>query len=159
MTPPSPYDWVAQAAVDHYLQQGRPTLSLVSSHQPTPIGEKSMPKPSQPSAAQRGRVSLSAQKPEVNTANTLAMPPLHKHGAFDDLYAAADLLSLGAEALAGLGAMMQPSVSACDEAIVMARRSDASAVFRFIGAALREPAATCYNAANRLERAAQGERV
>lgn len=159
MTSPSPYDWVAQAAVDHYLQQGRPKLSLVSSHQTTSIGEKSMSKPSQPSTAQPDAAPFTTQKQEAGTAGIPAMPPLHKHGAFDDLYAAADLLSLGAEALAGLGAMMQPSMSACDEPITLARRSDASAVLRFFGAALREPAATCYDAANRLERAAQGERV
>lgn len=86
-------------------------------------------------------------------AETIPAMPLHKHGAFNDITANADFISLCANALKGIGAMMQPSMVAHDEQSENARRSDISAIFKFFGEALQEPAITVYNATERLESA------
>lgn len=95
---------------------------------------------------------------EENTDKTQPVAcPLHKHGAFQDIYAAADLLALGANALKGIGAMMQPFLEEDDVQIDDVRRSDMAAIFKFFGEALQEPAGIAWEAAYRLERAAKGE--
>lgn len=81
--------------------------------------------------------------------------PFHKHGAFNDLTAAADFLCLGADALKGIGAVMQPGMNVHDEQCDNARRSDISAIFKFFGEALKEPAQAAYDATGLLERAAK----
>lgn len=88
-----------------------------------------------------------------------ATRPLHQHGAFYDLAAAVRLLALGADALKGIGAMMQPDSDAGNEQLNMARRGEASAIFEFFGEVLKEPAQIAGEAADRLEMAAQGIEV
>jgi hypothetical protein len=67
---------------------------------------------------------------------TSGIPPLHKHGAFDDLDAALENIYRLTNALRGIGNLLQPEFA--DEQLNMARRSDASAVFEFFSEALRE---------------------
>lgn len=81
---------------------------------------------------------------------------VHEHGAFDDISAALDFLSMGADALKGIGAMMQPELEVHDEQLNQARRSDLSAIFKFFGEALREPAKTAYDAKERLMQDLEG---
>ena len=64
--------------------------------------------------------------------------PLHQHGAFNDIEAAASFLDLGIDALQGIGVMLHPEMAAADEQMNFTRRSDASAVFRFFGEAMKE---------------------
>jgi hypothetical protein len=84
-------------------------------------------------------------------------PPLHKHGAFDDLQASLSFIMLGVDALKGLGNMMQPEHG--DFQMNMAFSSNAAVVFRFFGEALALPAADAYDSMERLQRAAKGEWV
>lgn len=83
---------------------------------------------------------------------------LHNHGAlFDDMGAAINRLALGADALKGIGAMMQPAMEIGDEQLECARRSDISAIFQFFGEVLREPVQTASDAAQRLEWAVENK--
>jgi hypothetical protein len=66
------------------------------------------------------------------------IPPLHKHGAFDDLDAALYNIHRLSNALRGIGNLLHPESNSADEQLNMARRSDASAVFEFFGEALNE---------------------
>jgi len=63
--------------------------------------------------------------------------PLHDHGAFNDIDAAASFIELGIEAIEGIGVMLQPDMSSGDEQMTLTRRSNASAVFRFFGEAMK----------------------
>ncbi len=83
--------------------------------------------------------------------------PLHKHGAFDELQANLSFLQLGADAMKGLGGIMQPSVIVEDFQLSQAHIADAAAVFRFFGEALRRPATDAYDAMEKLLRAAHGD--
>lgn len=85
------------------------------------------------------------------TDQTTTNMPLHKHGAFSDLYASTSLLSLGADALKGIGAMMRPETMDGDEQLNQALRSEISAIFEFFGEVLRKPAGIASDAAERLE--------
>ena len=138
MTTPNPYAWLARAAAVHFQREQtatqKPQLTLITTDSP----------------------SLKNRKPKMKTDQiTAPTMPLHKHGAFYDIGAAVDFLALGADALKGIGAMMQPSMDVHDEQIDQANRSDLSAIFKFFGEALREPAGTARDATERLERAAK----
>lgn len=50
-----------------------------------------------------------------------------------------ELVVLASDALAGIGAMLFPEGNAADERMNMTRRSEASAVFTFLGKALYQP--------------------
>lgn len=63
--------------------------------------------------------------------------PLHDHGAFNDIEAAASFIELGIDAIEGIGVMLQPDMSSVDEQMNFTRRSNASAVFRFFGEAMK----------------------
>lgn len=76
--------------------------------------------------------------------------PLHQHGAFDDLAVSLRLLSLAAEALKGIGKLMQPHQLSTDEQLNCVMRSEAASVFEFFGEALAEPCSIAGEAADRL---------
>lgn len=61
----------------------------------------------------------------------------HAHGAFDDIEAAASFIELGIDAIEGIGFMLQPEMADADEQMNFTRRSNASAVFRFFGEAMK----------------------
>lgn len=64
--------------------------------------------------------------------------PLHEHGAFDDIAVSLRGISLAANALRGIGTLMQPEHTRADEQLNMARRSHAAAVFEFFGEVIME---------------------
>lgn len=141
MTTHTPYAWLSGLAAASWQSQQatapKPRLTLITTDS----------------------APLKARKPKMKTSDHQApsgvpVIPLHKHGAFSDISAAVSLLTLGADAMKGIGSMMQPGMDVHDEQLDNARRSDLSAIFLFFGAALREPAQTAYDAAERLERAA-----
>ena len=101
---------------------------------------------------------LRTAEAEAAAAPAFAVPP-RRYGAFDDLYARLQFIQFAADALKGLASLMQPMHSSGDEQLNLALRSEATAVFRFFGEALKDPAEEAYNDAERLERAAKGERV
>jgi len=59
-------------------------------------------------------------------------------GAFDDLDTALYNIERLADALRGIGNLLQPEHTPANEQLNMARRSDASAVFEFFGEVLKE---------------------
>ena len=69
-----------------------------------------------------------------------AMIKMCMHYRSSELGSAVSFLQLAAEAMNSIGNMMQPENSTADEQMNFAHRSDAAAVFRFFGAALRGPA-------------------
>lgn len=144
MTPKDDYSWMKAYAAKWISEQcaaeeaaKKPSLTLVSANERT------------------SNVNTLDDTPE----KALAIPPLHEHGAFDDLYDATRMLDLGTDALCGIAAMMEPSMTRCDEQLENARRSDLSAVFRFFGEALKSPATIAAESIERLQRATQGEVV
>lgn len=88
-----------------------------------------------------------------------ARPPLHEHGAFDDLYEATTFLQIGGEALEGIAALLLPTLDSGDEQLSKARRVDAHAIFLFFGSAFSLVAGNAVGATERLQRAAKGEIV
>ncbi|BBE51187.1 hypothetical protein OYT1_ch1641 [Ferriphaselus amnicola] len=78
------------------------------------------------------------------------IPPLHKHGAFDDIDEALNRIRLAASALSGLGSLLEPEHTRADEQLNMALRSQASAVFEFFGLILTENREIAVEAVSRL---------
>lgn len=108
-------------------------------------------------AAQRSRLTVVTTDMDNNMDTTEEQPvepfattPLHKHGAFYDMEAAINFLALGAEALKGIGTIMEPISNSGDEEVQI-KRSEISTIFQFFGEALREPASIASDAAQRLE--------
>lgn len=137
---PNPYAWMTAMVIEQFKREQeaaqKPCLTLITGN------ERTCP--------------MSTPNDE---APAPIATPLHKHGAFDDMGAAINLLALGADALKGIGAMMQPSTYAGDEDLHQTRRSDMAAIFQFFGEVLREPALTAREATERLEGAAAGRNV
>lgn len=132
---PNPYAWMTAMVIEQMRREEEgsknPYLTLVTEHQ----RKLSMNAPTAPLAA----------PPVV---------PLHEHGAFADMGTSVDMLALGADALKGIGAMMQPETTTGDEQLNQTRRSDISAIFMFFGEALRVQATLASDSAQRLEMAA-----
>lgn len=82
-------------------------------------------------------------------------PPLHQHGAFDDLDAALYNIERLADALRGIGNLLQPEHTRGYEQLNMAHRSDASVVFEFFGGVLKEYREIAVRAHNTLQREAE----
>lgn len=95
------------------------------------------------------REVLAGAKPAES--QTPAIVRFNTHGSYHDLEAAVSFLQLAAEAMQGIGNMMQPEYSAADEQMNFARRSDAAAVFRFFGEALKDPAQEAYSVVDTLD--------
>lgn len=80
-----------------------------------------------------------------------------------DIGAELNFMALGADALQGIGAMMQPEMDVHDEQLNQTRRSDMAAIFRFFGEALSAPARRAREStdrlADRLESLAAGDPV
>lgn len=134
----NPYAWITTELIADWMRKKdetkAPRLTLIT-------GNERMPTMTTPN----------------EQAPSLAAVPLHKHGAFDEIQAAANLLALGADAIKGMGAMMLPEMEAGDEHLTATRRSDLSAIFSFFGEVLREPAGIISDAAERIQWAAQGK--
>jgi len=64
--------------------------------------------------------------------------PLHQRSALDDLDSALYQISRLADALSGIGHLLQPEHGRADEQLNLAHRSGASAVFEFFGEVLNE---------------------
>ncbi len=76
--------------------------------------------------------------------------PLGKRLELAEMDADINFLVLGADALQGIGAMMQPEMDVHDEQLNQTRRSDMAAIFRFFGEALRERAGRANESVGRL---------
>lgn len=156
MSTHNPYAWLtalveqeAQRLLDNNVP--KPRLTLVTPDQTTfNTKEPKMNKSPEFEAAKDELTDLLNQSLREAKARCSWPNALHEHGAFNDISAALDFLSMGADALKGIGAMMQPEAEVHDEQLNQARRSDLSAIFKFFGEALREPAKTAYNATERL---------
>lgn len=86
----------------------------------------------------------------MSTSTPVKGIPLHQHGAFDDLAVSLRLINLAANALKGIGKLMQPEHTAADEQLNLTMRSEAASVFEFFGEALAEPCSNAGAAADRL---------
>lgn len=149
---PMNYEFLMRQAMQQWQAETakRPQLTIVSNETKTNQGDAIMEETDDAKIAKIKSIIAEAAAPAR---------PLHQHGAFLDLAAAVRLLSLGADALKGIGAMMQPDSEAGNEQLNMARRGDASAIFEFFGEVLKEPVQIASEAAERLEWAAQGKDV
>lgn len=67
------------------------------------------------------------------------------------VYESLRFIQMGADAMIGIGNMMQPEMEAANEQISQAKRHEMSALFLFFGEALREPAKIVYDGVDRLE--------
>ncbi len=76
--------------------------------------------------------------------------PLGKRVDLAEMDADINFLVLGADALQGIGAMMQPEMDRYDEQLNVTRRSDMAAIFRFFGEALRARAGRAGESVERL---------
>lgn len=81
--------------------------------------------------------------------------PLSEHGAFSDIEEHQRILSMGSNALKGIGAMMLPGTDAADEATT-AKRLELSEIFSFFGEVLADRAQLISDAVFRIEQAADG---
>ena len=141
MSKPTDYSWITAHSMQLFRQQQaaeeaaqKPRLALVTTNERI----SSMDTPNDPTHAARAL-------------------PLHKNGAFDELYGATRLIDLGADAMRGIAAMMRPTENDCDDQLENTRRSDMYAIFQFFSEALKEPAMLAADSAERLQRAARGE--
>lgn len=91
----------------------------------------------------------------VKAIANAACGTLYGHGAFDDLQWRLQFLQLGADALKGLGILMEASGS--EGQIESRPRTEVAAIFRFFGEALYTPAIDAYSDMERLQRAAKGD--
>ena len=96
-----------------------------------------------------------------STITPLPGNQLHLHPQFRQLESALHSINLAADALKGIGNLLCVTHINCDEQLNETLRSDASAVFQFIGTALAIPADAALAAANALEmesyQSSQGE--
>lgn len=84
----------------------------------------------------------------------LLNPPLHEHGAFEDIYAYQSRVCHAAAALEGIGKMMRPEINSGHQ-MNMACIGDAAPIFEFFGDVLREFAEEISYAGERLQKALQ----
>jgi hypothetical protein len=163
MSDPNPYTSIMAVAMQQFRDQeaaaAKPRLHLVTPNTPPAKNTKTAkPRKAKMKTPTRPDEKANSDDLQAIIRETFIDPvSLCNLDAFQDLQAAAKMIVMGAEALAGLGAMMRPGMTSHDEDLGKARRSDVSAIFRFIGSALKGPANACQHAAERLERAAQGE--
>lgn len=83
------------------------------------------------------------------------IPPLHQHGAFDDLDAALWNIQRLSNALRGIGNLLQSKGDAENFQLNMARCTDASDVLGFFGEVLTEYREIAVGASERLRREAK----
>lgn len=89
------------------------------------------------------------------SALAMGIPPLHQHGAFDDLDAALWNIQRLSNALLGISKLLQPEGANYDEQLNMVRRSEASAVFDFFGEVLNDYRGIADDASNTLRHEAE----
>ncbi|WP_374279161.1 hypothetical protein [Azonexus sp.] len=97
--------------------------------------------------------SLKAATAKRHTA--VSTPGIENHGAFTDIEEAERLLSMGCNALKGIGAMLLPGTNAADET-TSARRLELSEIFSFFGEVMAERSQLISDAVFRIEQAAGG---
>lgn len=81
--------------------------------------------------------------------------PLSGHWAFVDIEEHQRILSMGSNALKGIGAMMLPGTDAADEATT-ARRLELSEIFSFFGEVMAKHSGHISDAVFHIEQAANG---
>lgn len=81
--------------------------------------------------------------------------PLSGHWAFVDIEEHQRILSMGSNALKGIGAMMLPGTDAADEATIT-KRSELSEIFSFFGEVMAKHSGHISDAVFRIEQAANG---
>jgi hypothetical protein len=100
------------------------------------------------------KLIITKRRITVNQQQTAPAPanlPLHDHGAFRVIDASLNRIRLMADALHGLGNLMQPETNGADEQLNMTRRSDVSAIFEFFGDVLSESREIVAEAADTLQ--------
>ncbi len=130
MNPTNPYAFLIQISMQQIRDQEakqRPTLTLIAKNERTCRMSTPKDQAIEPPAA-----------------------PLSNREALDDIGLAINFLALGADALQGIGAMMQSEIKVHDEQLNQTRRSDLSAIFSFFGEALRAPAQRVRESVERL---------
>lgn len=136
MSKPNPYAFLTPLAATWMRDQmaaekaaQRPSLTVVASSERT-IPMETMDK--QPAAP-------------------IASAPLCHHEAYQEMEKAIRELTLGIDALKGIGVMMQPESQHGNEQLTSTRRGDISAIFEFFGEALRQRVDSANDAAQSLE--------
>lgn len=145
MTPHDDYTWMVGAAAAWWQAEQakpkKPSLTLVTT---TPLEERNQ------------AMSTSEIKQPDGICRMWNGEPLTKHGAFQDLDEAQRMLSMGSNALKGIGALMLPSVEA-DDKETSAKRLELSEIFSFFGEVMADNARIMSEAVWRIEQAAKGQ--
>lgn len=97
-----------------------------------------------------------SQQPDDAICRMWNGKPLTTHGAFADIEEYQRLLSMGSNALKGIGAMLIPTTSD-DEEAPAAKRLEVSDIFSFFGEVLADNSQAIADAVLRIEQAANGE--
>lgn len=97
-----------------------------------------------------------SQLPEDAICRMWDGKPLTTHGAFADIEEYQRRLSMGSNALKGIGAMLLPVSELADEE-TPAKRFELSEIFSFFGEVLAEDAKKISDAVFRIEQAAEGK--
>jgi len=116
---------------------------LVTVEDPSPLNERN-----------REMMEQENQKPD-GVCRMWNGKPLASHGAFMDIEEHQRILSMGSNALKGIGAMMLPGTEVADEA-TLARRLELSELFSFFGEVMAERSQLISDAVFRIEQAANG---
>lgn len=146
MTTRNPYAWMAALSAVHFQEEQakskKPSLTLITADQKT--------------MEERNQEMSTMETPQSDgICRMWNGEPLSKHGAFMDIEDAQRLLSMGSNALKGIGAMMLPGTDAADEA-TLAKRLELSEVFSFFGEVMAEKSQQISDAVFRIEQTADG---
>lgn len=146
MRTPNAYAWLTNLVTDQLKTEAakrqNPSLTVISTNQ-TNMEERNQ----------------AMNAPETNQTEGICRmlngKPLSEHGAFMDFEESQRLLSMGCNALKGIGAMMLPCTDAADEATT-AKRYELSEIFSFFGEVMAERSQHLSDAVFRIEQAANG---
>lgn len=142
----NPYAWMSSLAAAYFQQQQtkapKPHLTLVTANKTTMEERKE-------------EMSTSETQQPSGICRMWNGEPLSTHGAFQDIEEHLRMLSMGSNALKGIGAMMLPGTNDADEATT-AKRLELSEIFMFFGEVMADSAQFVSDAVFRIEQAADG---
>lgn len=146
MSTHNPYAWMTAHAARWWRSEEakskKPNLTLITTNQST-MEERNQ------------EMSASDTQQSDDICRMLDGQPLSKHRAFADIEEAQRLLSMGSNALKGIGAMMLPGTNA-EDVDTSAKRLELSEIFSFFGEVMAEQSQLISDAVFRIEQTANG---
>lgn len=146
MTTHDNYAWMGRAAAAwlkaEQFKPTKPNLTLITTDQ-TPLEERN-----------QAMTTPETKQPE-EICRMWNGKPLSEHGAFKDIDEAQRMLSMGSNALKGIGAMLLPNTEAEDKGTA-AKRLELSEIFSFFGEVMADNSQHISDAVFRIDQAANG---